>query len=68
MKLLVITVAILVLIAGTEAARLHPNRRFKQLREQAGDDIMKNSKIHADTDQAGRKICTLKEMFSPLTP
>ena len=57
MKLLVIAVAVLVLIAGTEAARLHPNRNFKQLREQAGDDIMKN----ADTDQAGGKICILKE-------
>ena len=53
MKLLFFATAVLVLAAGTEAARIRSNRRFKQLREQAGDDeVMKNT----DVDLAEGKI------------
>ena len=53
MKLLFFAVAVLVLAAGTEAARIRPNRRFTQLVEQAGDDEpMRNT----DVDLANGKI------------
>ena len=39
MKLLFIAVAVLVLVAGTEAARIRPNRHFDQLSDEIGDRV-----------------------------